>query len=51
MDVSTIWDHIEIKDGKDVGRWERVTQKTKIKELLIAWQCKHFAQSSSTLKL
>ena len=48
MDVSTIWERIEIKNGKDVGRWERVTQNTKVQELLVAWQCKHFAQSSST---
>lgn len=48
MDVATIWERIEAKNGKDIGRWERVTQKTKVKELLIAWQCKHFAQSSAT---
>jgi len=48
MDVSTIWERIEIKNGKDVGRWERVTQNMKVQELLVAWQCKHFAQSSST---
>ena len=48
MDVDTIWDRIEVQNGKDIGRWERVTQKSKVKDLLIAWQCKHFAQSSST---
>ena len=48
MDVQTIWDRIEVKNGKDIGRWERVTQKTKVHELLVEWQCKHFSQSSST---
>ena len=48
IDVPTIRDRIQVKNGKDIGRWKRFTQKTKVKELLIAWQCKHFTQSSST---
>ena len=47
-DVDTIWDRIEPTNGKDVGRWERITNKTKVHELLIQWQCKHFTQSNKT---
>lgn len=47
-DVHTISDRMEVKNGKDIGRWERVTQKTKVKEMLIEWQCRHFTQSCNT---
>ena len=46
--VDVMWDRIEPTNGKDVGRWERITDKSKVHQLLIQWQCKHFTQSTLT---
>ena len=46
--VDTIWDRIQPKNGKDILRWERVTKKSDIHDLLIKWQCRHFMQAAES---
>ena len=43
-----MWDRIYPTNGNDILRWERVTDKKTVDELLLGWQRQHFLQTNET---
>lgn len=48
MSVQRMWTKITKNNGKDISRWERITNKRIVNKLLLEWQCKHFLQATET---
>ena len=48
LDIQTMWNRITPKNGQDVQRWERITNKKIVDKLLLGWQCQHFLQANET---
>ena len=46
--IETMWSRICPKNGKDINRWERITNKQLVDKILVGWQCQHFLQATET---
>ena len=46
--VNTIWNRLQIANGKDVLQWERVEDPEKIEKYVIEFLKRHFGQASTT---
>lgn len=47
-DPQTIWDRIEIDQGKDIDQWESITNQDEMEHLLIEFSQLHFKHASTT---
>ena len=47
-DIDTIWDRVNIDDGRDIQNWKPIENKFMVEQMLLQWQRKHFRQASET---
>ena len=46
--IQTMWERIEHRSGKDITKWEQISNRAEVEELLIKWQQHHFRQAGET---
>ena len=46
--INQMWTKIQKQYGHDIKNWDRVTERTMMEKLILAWQRKHFEQANET---
>ena len=48
LNVDSMWERITPQNGRDINKWDRITDRNEMERILLRWQQLHFLQANET---